>query len=233
LLLAIDRQTVAQKVYFGLAEVANNIEPKISWGYSDQVPPYPYDAQKAASLLDGAGWKAGADGVRTKNGIRFSIELLTLSGVGPFLDTGQVMVEAWKKVGVEAALRPIQNTEFFDRWDSGDFDVLLINSNTQPDPDRSVLFDSIYIGQGGDPMRYRSPQADSLFDQALRTVDRTQRKVVLAQLQKLLMDDLPMAPVVWPKTLVGVSKRVRNMKLGAYTLFTSYWFKDVWVSDGK
>ena len=55
---AIDRQAIVKELLLGQARVANSILPEQSWAYSPgQV--YNFDPQKAAQILDEAGYKAG------------------------------------------------------------------------------------------------------------------------------------------------------------------------------
>ncbi|MFN2821903.1 ABC transporter substrate-binding protein, partial [Escherichia coli] len=71
LIYGLDRQKLIDVVYQGYGKVA--IEPiaPISWAFNAEgVNPYPYDPAQAKKLLDEAGWKAGADGIRAKDGQR-------------------------------------------------------------------------------------------------------------------------------------------------------------------
>ena len=73
LIYGLDRQKLIDVVYQGYGKVA--IEPiaPISRTFNAEgVNPYPYDPARAKKLLDEAGWKAGADGIRAKDGQRRS-----------------------------------------------------------------------------------------------------------------------------------------------------------------
>ena len=54
-------------VYQGYGKVANQPISPISWAYdANGINPYAYDLDKAGKLLDEAGWRVGADGIRQK-----------------------------------------------------------------------------------------------------------------------------------------------------------------------
>ncbi|MDI3341333.1 MAG: ABC transporter substrate-binding protein, partial [Sphaerobacter sp.] len=66
---AIDRQAVIDDVFKGTAVVAtSNLAPVLEFWYNPDVKQYPYDPEEAKRILDEAGWKVGADGIREKDG---------------------------------------------------------------------------------------------------------------------------------------------------------------------
>jgi peptide/nickel transport system substrate-binding protein len=71
-----------------------------------------YDLDKAKSLLDGAGWRVGPDGIRVKDGKRLSIH----QRVAPYYQVSQSVLEVlqsqWRKAGVEITLTSPSLTEY-------------------------------------------------------------------------------------------------------------------------
>ncbi|MFF0815067.1 ABC transporter substrate-binding protein [Rhodococcus sp. NPDC003318] len=71
-----------------------------------------YDLDKAKSLLDDAGWKPGADGIREKDGKRLSFNLR----VAPYYQVSQPVLEVlqsqWREAGVEVDLTSPSLTEY-------------------------------------------------------------------------------------------------------------------------
>ncbi len=73
LIYGLDRQKLIDVVYQGYGKVA--IEPiaPISWAFNVKASTLTlYDPAQAKKLLDEAGWKPGADGIRAKDGQRWS-----------------------------------------------------------------------------------------------------------------------------------------------------------------
>jgi peptide/nickel transport system substrate-binding protein len=90
------------------------------------------------------------------------------------------------------------------------------------------------IGKGLNRMGYHNPQLDDLLDRAVATLDQSKRKQIYGDVQRVLMEDVPAAILVWPKSIWGVSKRVQNFALGPFNRYNPRpWIKDVWVIDGK
>ncbi len=231
---AVDRQSLADKVYFKQAVVATSVEPKTSWALTDNVMKYPYDPKKAAELLDQAGWKPGPDGIRLKEGVRLSFELITDVGTAARVTTIQVLAESWRKIGVDAQPKPIQFTEYVKTSTTRDFDMVMGGIASGVDADLTQLYHSRIIGKGLNRMGYSNPKLDDLLDKAVQVLDQSKRKEIYTQIQQILMEDVPTAMLVWPKSLWGVSKRVQNFAVGPFNRYQARpWMKDVFVTDGK
>lgn len=78
---AVDREGIVQKVRNGLSTVGVGTQPIRSYAYQpDKITTkYGYDVKKANQLLDDAGWTRGKDGIRAKDGKRFSFILRTFT----------------------------------------------------------------------------------------------------------------------------------------------------------
>jgi peptide/nickel transport system substrate-binding protein len=237
LLYALDRQQMADHVYFGQATVGDSIIPPVSWAYaSDVTPRFKPDKQKAQSLLDGAGWVKGPDGIRTKDGIRLQFEMVTNVNSPQRVTLLQIMQQSWKDIGVEATPNAIQFPQLVTQLTNvRTFDLLLIGFTTDPDPDNSQVFSSLGTASGGfNGGLFSNAQADQLWHQAALTLDKNKRKQIYKQLQNLYADLEPMPILVFRKGLWAASKRVQGLSIGAFTQFDNRsFFKDVWVSDQK
>ena len=68
MLMAVDRQAIADSVYFGLTTVAHTVvlPTERLYGLLEQagLKKYPFDRRQAEQLLDAAGWPRGGDGIR-------------------------------------------------------------------------------------------------------------------------------------------------------------------------
>ena len=237
LLYALNRQQVADKIYFGQAKVADSSIGATNWSHiTPKDHQYPYDPKKAEQLLDAAGWVKGSDGIRAKGGVRMAWELRTNAGNKVRENFIQVMADNWKAIGCDVTATPVQFQQLVTQLTSTlNFDMILIGISVgNPDPDQSQLWHSRSVGQGLNGMGYKNPQADKLMDDALATLDRSKRKDLYSQLQEILMNDVPAPLVLYPNTVFGISKRVQNFNLGPYNRYGGRpWFKDVFVTDGK
>src|SRR5207249_895774 len=74
IIYGIDRQELVNRVLAGQSSIADSVFPPISPLFNPATPKYAYNPDQARSLLDGAGWAVGSDGIRTKGGQRLSLK---------------------------------------------------------------------------------------------------------------------------------------------------------------
>ncbi|MEV4175717.1 ABC transporter substrate-binding protein [Nonomuraea sp. NPDC049709] len=85
-----------------------------------------HDPAAAAAALDAAGWKAGPDGVRVKDGKRLTLRLLyaTTRGAGTQA-AAEYLAAAWKKAGAEVKLNGAIDTKLSESLNATqDWDVV-------------------------------------------------------------------------------------------------------------
>lgn len=106
LVMALDMKRLGAVDGGGVGSPATGLlaKPKICPGnpLTGNLPGY--DMSKAASVLDQAGWKAGSDGTRRKDGAKLSITVLYASNQAPTGAAAEFIAAQWKKIGVEVSL---------------------------------------------------------------------------------------------------------------------------------
>jgi len=237
LLYALDRQKIVTAVFFGHGSVANSVEPPTSWAYKEKPQVlYKFDKAKAESLLDGAGWAKGSDGIRAKGGVKLQFEMITNAGNKQRESMLTVMQQSWKDIGVDATPKLIQFPQLVSQIVSiRTFDVFLVGFNWTIDPDEAPLFHSRNAAAGGfNGAGFKNSQVDSILDQAIGTLDKNKRKQLYSQFQDIMSDEVPSPIILFNTGIYGVSKRVRGADFGPFNQFGARpWMKDVWVTDGK
>jgi peptide/nickel transport system substrate-binding protein len=235
---AIDADRIKKVAFLDKGEVAATHIPSWNWG-SDKNPAtkYTLDQNKAKQLLDTAGWKAGASGIREKDGtpIKFSISVGTGSTEANLIS--QVLQEQWKAIGADVEIKQVNAQQLVaDVVQKHAFEVWVANVSQSQDPDFiSQFYHSSNAKPGGVNFSdYKNPTVDKLLEDARATTDVTKRKDMYREIQRILLDELPLAPLVLPVDTMAIQKRVQNVP---YTLFADQgnrpWMKDVWVTDGK
>lgn len=111
--LAIDRGEIAEVLYGEQGEPTCNVVPApsqyVSKANDGCLTP---DVEQAKALLDEAGWKPGADGIREKDGLKLKLSFLT-STSGVRQDTQAMLKQSWKAIGVDVDLRNVSGSVFF------------------------------------------------------------------------------------------------------------------------
>ncbi len=144
--LAIDKQTIVDKLLYGLATVGTT-EHNLGWAKAD-IPPSEYNPEKAAQLLEEAGWTdEDGDGVRECNGCPYAepgkalrLKIQTTSGNKLREQCEQVLMEMLGKVGIELYIENVPSSELFASYSSGafrkhgHFDILMYTTSYGIDP---------------------------------------------------------------------------------------------------
>jgi peptide/nickel transport system substrate-binding protein len=99
------------------------------------------DAKSAGALLDEAGWKAGGDGTRTKDGKPLTLTFLYQNNLGSSGDAAaELAVKQWKAIGVQATAHSQNETTLTGTiFGAGDWDVSWVALNVSS-PDQLVPF---------------------------------------------------------------------------------------------
>lgn len=101
--LALDREEMIENVLNGYGSPAFSVCDKMPWyNESSEVS---CDREEAERLLEEAGWIAGADGIRTKNGMRAFLEFLYPVGDSVRQALAAETARQLKEIGIDTAIR--------------------------------------------------------------------------------------------------------------------------------
>jgi peptide/nickel transport system substrate-binding protein len=214
LFYALDRKAMIDAIRYGIGKVAVGTMPVVSWAYNPDgiTNKYDHDVDKAKKLLDDAGWKAGSDGIRAKDGTKLAFEVYTNSGNKVREQYLTVMQQQWKEIGVDMTPKTEEWNAFLDRiTGTKDFQIFLVGFNWDTDPDQTTMWATDSYTGGFNMNKYSNPKVDDLLKQGLATTDQAKRKDIYTQMQNIVMDDLPSPIMDFPKGIYGVNKRVHNV----------------------
>lgn len=206
--LAIDRQALVESVFQGYGTAADSVFNQTVFSYVPRdptLPQYPYDLDKARGLLASAGWIRRSDGLRYKDEQPLLLPLL--QGTDQFSSSiGHLIRENLAAVGIDASAQSEDDPELVIR--EGNFALYLgCWSLLGSDPGNYSAW--IYHGPASDNvLHYENPRVDWLFDRAQSTDDAEQRRVIYKDLERVLLEDLPIIPLIYPMSIFAVSNRV-------------------------
>jgi peptide/nickel transport system substrate-binding protein len=110
--IALNRAVLADEKDHVSAPLDGPILPH-SWAYNAScAPAQPYDPTTASQLLDEAGWKLGADGIRVRGGVTMTVVLAANSDVSTNVTLAQGIVDELRAVGVDARLAAVGRDSF-------------------------------------------------------------------------------------------------------------------------
>jgi peptide/nickel transport system substrate-binding protein len=219
LLMAIDRETMVQKLFEGKQPVAatwvNPLEPN----YSKDAPTYRYDTAKAKALLAEAGWTSGSDGIcRNAAGEALSIELSTTAGNRLRELQEQVLQSQWKTACVQITIKnEPARTLFGETLKHRVYPGMVMyawSSAVGESPKRTLGTSDIPTKEnnytGTNQAAFSDPQMDVDIAKAETELDPARQKVIWAEMQRIYAEQLPVLPLFYraeahvvPKWLQG------------------------------
>jgi len=207
--VAIDRKQIATQLY-GPAGVATcNIVVGVPELESKNTKCDP-DPAAAEKLLDEAGWKKGADGIREKDGKKLKVVYQTT--VNPVRQATQDLVKAaWQKIGVDTELKSVQAGVFFSS-DVGNPDTaakfytdIEMFTNNSSDPAFINYLDGWTTKEitqksnewrGANYARWSNPDYDKLIDSIRQELDPAKRKDLIIKANDMLVNNTVIIPLV-------------------------------------
>jgi peptide/nickel transport system substrate-binding protein len=219
LLYGIDRKAITDEIFAARDPVANSFVPPLDPAYSGDVPSYGYDPAKSRTLLDEAGWRTGADGIRRKDGATLALTLATTSGNRTREMIEQVLQAQWRQIGIDIRLKNQPARVLIgDTTSHGKFQLAMFAWIGAPEevPRSELASNEIPSAQnnwsGENFGGFRNPEADHLLDAIEAELDSNKRLDLWRQLQVLYAEQLPALPLyfradpfVLPKWLAGVT----------------------------
>ncbi|HXH83238.1 MAG TPA: peptide ABC transporter substrate-binding protein [Candidatus Tectomicrobia bacterium] len=231
--LLVDRGSVQEQIYgrTGIA-TANflNAPPR----YQSKNTKWELNVEKASQILDGAGWKRGADGIRAKDGVRLKMVYQT-SINAPRQKTQAIVKQAAARAGIDMELKSVTASVYFssdvanpDTYTKFYTDIQMYTTTmTQPDPELFMnQFTSWEVAskdnkwQGRNITRWRSEEYDKLYRAQEAELDPVKRAALFIRMNDLVIQNVVVIPVVWRPRVAAISNRLRAEQSG--------WDSDFW-----
>jgi peptide/nickel transport system substrate-binding protein len=108
--VGIDRQALKDTVLSDSYEIAGSILNHRAPGFVDLSADLAYDPEKAKSLLDEAGWVAGSDGIREKDGKKLEVTVTSSNNSVVIKPAFELIEQQWREIGVKLVNRAADNT---------------------------------------------------------------------------------------------------------------------------
>ena len=224
----VNKQQIIDTIYKGIGQPANGPIVPGMWAYSPDIPSYDYNPDKARQLLDAAGWKVGADGVRTKDGNRMSLVVRTHSEDPDRKQLIQVLQSEFQGIGIDATTNTVEFPALFQDVQDGKYQVVVIGWLNLSDPDRAT-FRQFTIDGTANYGKYRNDQVDSLLKQARTTLDQTRAKQLYTDAVKQIVDDAPYIFVQYQEYIAMYTPKLQGYVVNPVANWLS--FKSAWLAS--
>jgi peptide/nickel transport system substrate-binding protein len=228
---AIDRQAIADSVFFGKAAPAYTIAHSAWKYYEPNVEQYgTFDPELSKSLFDQAGWVEGQGGVREKNGNKLSFEIVSEGNDKAELLIAQAVQEMLKDVGIDLTFKPY-GADYFEKFLASPkgytFKIAWVQIL-----DASLLFtgSKYYAPACCNASFVNVPELDQAFDEWQSASNDDELAAAASKAQLVAAEQAAVIPIVTPLIDWVHHKRVHGWLPTQPNYYTYY--NDVWIEAG-
>lgn len=208
----------------------------VSDSVAEKTAPMSADPEQAASLLEKAGWKKGADGIYAKDGERLSLTVEVVSGWTDYITAIDTMSSQAKAAGIELKAAQSSWNEWTEKKVSGRFQLAIDALWQGPASDPYYVYNYFFhsssgakVGEsaGNNFSRFSDPNVDKAIDALANQPleDSGARQQQFDVIQQAVVEEMPYIPV-----LTGGTTSVWNV--GEFTGWPSeddlYAFPAIW-----
>jgi len=174
----------------------------------EELPAYEYDPERARELLAEAGYGDGFNISTVAINQAFMLDMLT------------AMQEYWGEVGIDLTIDTLEIAAWNARLQSGDYDMWVGSSG------RSEVDQVLFNYHSGNPPSvrgnysyYENARVDELIELQRATVDIGARVEMIHELQRIIMDDLVVLPIVYIQDVTAVSDKFASVPDNMFTWY--------------
>lgn len=204
---AIDRGSLVRYLFHGRARLAESVLPPGHWAGHPGLAPYPYDPERARTLLRSLGYTPGRP---------LALALKTTSD--PFRLRLATAIQAQvAEAGIRLQIRGHDWGTFFGDVKAGRFQLFLLTwvGIRLPDIFRYAFHSDSVPPVGANRGRYCSPEADRLIEAARREPELPGQALAYRALAERLGQDLPCLGLWYEDQVLAARGEVQGYRLAA------------------
>jgi peptide/nickel transport system substrate-binding protein len=219
--LLIDKDSIEKHIYGRTGRATANFiyNPE---RFRSKNTKYEFNVDKASDILEKAGWKKGADGIREKDGKKLKY-LYQTSINQPRQKTQAIVKQAAQKAGIDLELKSVTASVFFssdvsnpDTYPHFYADIQMYNNGPQQ-PDPAVFLRQFCSWeaatkenkwQGRNITRWQNKEYDDIFKAAQGELDPVKRAAMMIKLNDIVVNNHIVIPVVARPVVTAVSNKL-------------------------
>jgi len=237
--LLVDRSAVHEQIYGRQGQTSASYLNAPSRFRSPNMK-WEFNVDKANALLDGAGYKRGADGIRVKDGKRMKLLFQTAINA-PRQKTQAIVKQACAKAGIEVELKSVVASVFFssdaanpDTYPHFYADIQMYTTTMgAPDPAQFMIAflsteaaakDNKWAGRN--ITRWRNEEYDRLWRASETEMDPVKRAALFIKMNDLVIQNVVVIPVLWRNGVGAATAKLRGMDLSGWD--STFWRLPHW-----
>lgn len=171
---------------------------------------YEYDLERSRQLLREAGYRLDGNILRDPSGQQVRLDILWPTTSQPRGKMATYLQQQWRQLGIECSVTGLEFNAFVDKYQRAkDFDVVMGSFSAGLDPDgvkSQIRSDGTQNATG-----YSNPRVDQLLEQGAVEQDERRRKEIYDEVQRIVVDDLPVFYLVTLKNFTAFDQKVKGV----------------------
>ncbi|MDR2693534.1 MAG: ABC transporter substrate-binding protein [Chitinispirillales bacterium] len=220
---AIDKENMIRIAMNGLGyPQVSPMTPGEGYFYTGDVPVYPYAPQKALEILEREGFKRDAGGdrfLRDKDGNIVEFSFVTNSGNNVRLKIAEIIRKDLQELGIKAHFQALEFNALIQKLDNKPFDweciLLGLTGGDEPHFGRNVWHSGgqlhMWYPRQKSPSTPWEARIDTIYNLAARELDRTKRKELYNEWQRVAADRQPFIYTVLSERIECVRDKFGNV----------------------
>jgi peptide/nickel transport system substrate-binding protein len=197
---AANKEAIIQVVTHNVGSQLTSFMSSATPLHTGDKPLYPYDLDKAKSLMKEAGFENG-----------FETSLLVLAGNQDEIGVGTALQQMWGQIGIKLNLQQVDNPSRTQQYREGTF-TMRVSAWTDDiaDPNEiasyfvySPTINALHSG-------WKNEEADKLFEASQKEIDKAKRAQQYARMQEIFNASGPTIPLYETPYPVALSKKVHG-----------------------
>ncbi len=211
--MGVNRAAIARAVFFGAGDVADSYLNPAAQDYDPKSKALlpAFDPAAARKLLDEAGWKPAADGIRVKDGERASFSIYGI--LDPVWARSAEAIQAdMRRIGVEAKIQMFDATIAWSKLATQEFDSFVMSYPYVSASDALNLYFQSANTPTPNRMNWKDPATDAWLTEARTSTDPATRAKALADVQERLTENNVWIPLVREQLWLASSARTQGAR---------------------
>lgn len=195
------------------------VPPSLDYGFDQLTDPNAYNPERAAKLLDEAGWKdTDGDGIREKDGRKLELDFVVYNSRAELSLYAEAVQSDLKKLGFDIKINTVDYNLIDNMGIKGEYDLLISNITTANTGDPEIFLTWYWKTNvnGSNPQNgsgYSNSEYDAKLEQLSSEFDTAKRRELIIELQQILLNDSASIFFGYPQTNIINNKKIAGVKM--------------------
>ncbi|HEX6988884.1 MAG TPA: ABC transporter substrate-binding protein [Bacillota bacterium] len=221
---ATDKAAVVEGELFGYGIPAlGHIAPNVP-GALPNVEDYTlkYDVERAAQLLDEAGWLPGDDGYRYRDGERLTVRVYAIN-TDPNRTRLSILADQWQEVGVQLEPVLLERAGFYAGINAGEHDAFTLSFPHVTPHELFAFYFSSESSTAKNRHNFSNPRVDELLRQGVTASNQEDWEAAYHEVERIMLEESIWIPLYHPDLDTAVHASVEGFRL--YGFYGMGWNK--------